>query len=127
MVPLEPWPTTIFTESEDRTMPEDTDARSPENANEERRGVLNLRTQGSTTTYANIAVVTTTPEEVVISFGINVNPPGPQREVNVEILNRTIMTYPSAKRLALTLSNVLQRYEARRGPIDVGGRQEPAV
>lgn len=108
-------------------MPDEPDARTPESAPEERRGVLNMRTQGATTSYANMAVVTTTPEEVVLNFGINVAPPTPQREVNVEIVNRVIMTYASAKRLALTLGNVLQRYEARRGPIDVGGRPPEAL
>ena len=108
-------------------MPEEADARTPEAAPEERRGVLNMRTQGATTNYANMAVVTTTPEEVVLNFGINVSPPTPQREVNVEISNRIIMSYSSAKRLALTLGNVLQRYEARRGPIDVGGRGAEAL
>jgi hypothetical protein len=29
------------------------------------------------------------------------------------------MTYPSAKRLAVTLSNLIKRYEARNGLIDI--------
>jgi len=104
-------------------MPEQKEASTPQAGGEEQRRVLNLRTQGAQTHYANLAVVSTTPEEVVLAFGINVTPPSAEQQVNVEIVSRVIMTYPSAKRLALTLGNVLQRYENQHGPIDVGGAQ----
>ena len=103
-------------------MPDNREAGAPQGAAEEPRRVLNLRTEGTRTNYANMAVVSTTPEEVVISFGINVSPPTAEQEVNVEIVSRVIMTYASAKRLALTLGNVLQRHEAQHGPIEVGPR-----
>ena len=88
-------------------------------AADQQRGTLNLRYDRTATSYANIAVLTSTPEEVVLNFGTNITPPTPQREVNAEISNRIIMTYPSAKRLAVTLGNVIKRYEARHGIIDV--------
>ena len=40
--------------------------------------------------------------------------------IDPEVTDRVIMSYPSAKRLAITLSNVIQRYESSRGVIDVG-------
>ncbi len=91
-----------------------------------RTGVLNLRAQGAKTSYANLAVLTTTREEVVMHFGINVNPPTSEGEVNVEVTDRIIMSYPAAKRLAITLGNLIQRYESKQGVIDVG-RQPPVA
>jgi hypothetical protein len=100
-------------------------AAQPQPVPEERRGVLNLRYDRATTSYANLAVLTSTMEEVVLNFGINVNPPTAKNEVNVEVTNRIIMSYPSAKRLALTLGNMIQRYEARSGVIPVGPAEGP--
>ena len=97
---------------------ERTDQAQPP-AGEQQRGTLNLRYDKTVTAYANIAVLTSTPEEVVLNFGTNITPPTPQREVNAEISDRIIMTYPSAKRLAVTLGNLINRYEARHGLIDV--------
>ena len=104
---------------EEDARPENESSRTQPGAEEERRCVLNLRYDRAQTSYANLAVLTSTREEVILNFGVNVNPPTPQREVNVDVTSRIIMTYPSAKRLAITLGNVIQRYEARHGVIDV--------
>ena len=92
---------------------------------EQSRGTLNLRQDRAETNYANLAMLTSTPEEVVLHFGINISPPTPERQVNAEITTRVVMSYPSAKRLALTLGNVIQRYESQRGVIDVGRTAAP--
>lgn len=94
---------------------------------EEQRGTLNLVAQDAKTSYANIAVLTTTPEEVVLNFGINVTPMTQDRKVNIEITDRIIMSYASAKRLAITLGNVVKRYEEQKGVIDVGNQGMPAA
>ena len=96
-------------------------------ADEQQRAVLNLRQDRAQTSYANLAMITSTPEEVVLHFGINVSPPTRDRQVNAEITSRVIMSYPSAKRLALTLGNVIQRYEAQKGVIEVGRPAAPSV
>ena len=70
-------------------------------------------------------MLTSTPEEVVLNFGTNITPPTAQREVNAEISNRIIMTYPSAKRLAMTLGNLIKRYEARHGLIETTPQVAP--
>jgi aromatic ring-opening dioxygenase LigB subunit len=88
----------------------------------QQRGTINLVAQNAKTSYANLAVLTTTPEEVVLNFGINVTPMTQDRKVNVEITDRIIMSYPSAKRLAITLGNVVKRYEEKVGVIDVGSQ-----
>lgn len=93
---------------------------------EQQRSTLRLRYDKAETSYANIAIVTSMPEEVVMNFGVNAMPPTPQREVNIEISNRLIMNYASAKRLAITLGNVIQRYEAANGVINVQTPQQQA-
>ena len=100
-------------------MAKETPDQTQADGGEQQRGTLNLRYDKTTTAYANIAVLTSTPEEVILNFGVNITPPTPQREVNAEISDRIIMSYASAKRLAVTLSNLIKRYEARHGLIDI--------
>ena len=84
---------------------------------------LQIRDAGAQTSYANFFLVTTTPEEVVLNFGINLLPPSREHELRVDISNRVVLGYISAKRLAITLSNVIQRYEAEHGVIEVDARR----
>ncbi len=81
------------------------------------RPSVNLRLEGADLNYANVAVVTSTPEEVILNFGMNAVPPTPERQVVVQITDRIILSYPSAKRLAITLGNIIRRYEEARGVI----------
>ncbi len=74
--------------------------------------------------YANLALVNTTPEEVILNFAINVVPPSPEREVSVDINSRIILSYASAKRLALTLGNIISRYEEANGVIPMPRPQQ---
>ena len=106
-------------------MPEEQKPQAAEG--QENRGTLRLRQENAKTSYANVAFVTTTPEEVVLSFGVNVMPPNEQKEVFIDVSDRIIMSYTSAKRLAITLGNLIQRYEAARGVIDLGqqGQAQP--
>lgn len=87
---------------------------------QETRGTLRLRNEKAVTSYSNFSIVTSTPEEVVVSFGLNVSPPTAEREVSVEVTDRIVMSYPTAKRLAITLGQVIQRYEQVRGVIQLG-------
>jgi hypothetical protein len=98
-------------------MPEQEKSETPQP--QENRGTLRLRQENAKTSYANMTLVTTTPEEVILNFGINTMPPNEQREINVEISDRIILNYPSAKRLAIALGNLIQRYEAARGVINL--------
>ena len=111
-------------------MPEDKKGRSEneqagaaQGEAEASRGTLRLRQENAKTSYTNFAMVTSTPEEVILNFGLNVMPPNQERQMNIEISDRVIMSYVSAKRLAIALSNVIQRYEAVRGVIQVGPQQ----
>jgi len=69
--------------------------------------------------YANVANVASTREEVVLLFGINQAWHGGQKEVTVQLTDRLILSPFAAKRLSILLSNVLREHEARFGPVAV--------
>ena len=75
------------------------------------------------TCYANAFRTNGTPEEVMLDFGLNIIPPVPQQQDQPEIIfqvnNRVIMNYYSAKRLALTLSQLIRRHEERFGELEM--------
>jgi len=89
----------------------------------QQRTSMRFSYEGVPLNYANLALVMGMPEEVVLNFGLNAAPPTAEREVNVQINNRVIMSYPSAKRLALTLGNVISRYEEAHGVIPLPSQQ----
>ena len=87
-------------------------------ANQQAGTTLTLREQeGTQTHYANTCVLTSTAEEVLLNFALNVQPITREGTVEMRVNSRVVMTYPSAKRLALTLSQIIQRYESVHGVI----------
>ena len=97
-----------------------------EPAAQDQRATLRLRYDNAATNYTNFFIVNNRPEEVILNMGVNVMPPqqrpGEQPELNVEITNRLILSYTSAKRLAITLGNVIQAFENVNGVIDINPR-----
>src|SRR5262245_45229726 len=72
--------------------------------------------------YSNFARVTATPEEVIIDFALNPNPfMAGKQEVNVT--QRLIMNFYTAKRLCNALAMTLQRHEATFGNIELDIRR----
>ena len=88
-------------------------------ATEANQSVLHLRTERTTTAYSNFTVTSSSNEEVSVMFGMNVLPSRQPREIEVEISHRIIMTWPSVKRLAINLGNLIQGHEAAHGVINV--------
>lgn len=72
--------------------------------------------------YANVANVASTREEVVLLFGINQAWHAGQKEVPVQLTNRIILSPFAAKRLQTLLGNVISEYETRFGQIGIEGR-----
>ncbi len=68
--------------------------------------------------YANFCRVTGTPEELIIDFGLNPQPTGMPTEP-VQIAQRLVTNFYTAKRLFLALQLTLQRHEAAFGVIEV--------
>ena len=84
------------------------------------------------TTYTNAYRMHTAAEEVVIDLGFNmVNPNtqaqggGGQPQLLFKVTDRVIMTYVNAKRLAMSLGQLIKRYEQQFGelPLQPGQRK----
>lgn len=75
--------------------------------------------------YANAFRTNGTAEEVMLDFGLNVvNPtagqkPQEQPEVIFQINERVILNYYTAKRLAITLSQLIRRHEDQFGELEL--------
>jgi hypothetical protein len=81
--------------------------------------------------YANFCRVTGTPEELILDFGLNAQPFGVPSEP-VEVKQRIIVNYFTAKRMLQALHMSVQRHEQAFGVLEtdvqkrvVGGRGRP--
>ncbi len=89
--------------------------------------------------YANAFRTNATAEEVIVDFGLNqvvsaqrqageaANPEEPAGEIVFQLSNRVILNYYSAKRLVLTLGQLIRRYEEQFGELklNVADRATP--
>jgi len=67
--------------------------------------------------YCNVANATTTREEVVVNFGVNQNWDRQQRDFDIQLLHRIILSPFAAKRLQELLSKLIAEYETRYGEL----------
>jgi hypothetical protein len=77
-------------------------------------------------TYANVANVSSTREEVILLFGINQAWARGQSQVTVQLTDRVILSPFAAKRLATLLNGVVGEYEKRFGSLDPQQRANPS-
>jgi hypothetical protein len=94
---------------------------------------LRIDEREMTTCYANAFRTNGTAEEVMLDFGLNLvvpapTPPGqegqqppqqPQPEILFQVKERVILNYYSAKRLAITLSQLIRRHEEQFGELEL--------
>jgi hypothetical protein len=77
------------------------------------------------TFYANAYRIHTSAEEVVIDLGFNMPNPNPNAPGGAQLLfkvtDRAIMSYTNAKRLAMSLSQLIKRFEQQFGELPVQG------
>ena len=83
------------------------------------------------TSYANGFRTSATADEVILDFGLNMPVPVRQpsqpdqadvqadREIIFHVTDRVILNYYSAKRLALTLGQLVRRHEERFGELEL--------
>lgn len=82
--------------------------------------VLRVHERDTKTSYANVCLLSSTREEMILSFGLTLPPTqSERREAHMLVSDRIIMGLPAAKRLAIALSQAIQRYENAFGVIDV--------
>jgi len=79
------------------------------------------------TLYLNAYRIHATNEEVVVDLGFNMPDPNPrnpqQPALLLKITDRAIMSYGTAKRLALSLGQLIKRYEQQFGELPVNPNQ----
>lgn len=70
-------------------------------------------------TYANTIRTSTTADEVVLDFGMNLPVQGPANEAALlfTVGSRVVMNWQGAKRLAISLGQVIRQHEERNGEI----------
>lgn len=86
---------------------------------------VQVREDKAHTSYSNMWTVrpTHSAEEIIIDFGVAVPSPERQDAMVLDVQSRIILNYFSAKRLALQLSQIVQRYEQQFGPIELDVRR----
>ena len=83
------------------------------------------------TTYANTIRTSTTTDELVLDFGLNLPvqaAPGEGVQMVFSVGSRVVLNWAGAKRLAMSLGQAIQSYEQAYGPIQISqGQQQPAA
>jgi hypothetical protein len=78
---------------------------------------VQVEDKNALTSYANFCRVTGTPEELIIDFGLNAQPFGVPSEA-VQITQRIVTNYFTAKRLLHALHLSVQRHEQAFGVLE---------
>lgn len=73
------------------------------------------------TTYANTIRTATTADEVVMDFGLNMPMPAQNEQpaMTFAVGSRVVMNWAGAKRLAISLGQLIRQYEERHGEIKI--------
>ena len=102
-----------------RETEETKDVENSVTKNDNERPAQTLRWDDSkmTSTYANVANVSSTREEVTLLFGTNQSWHTGQQELAIQLTNRIILNPFAAKRLATLLNNIMGEYESRFGKL----------
>lgn len=81
------------------------------------QGRVRFDTSKLKSSYCNVCNATSTREEVVLNFGLNENWDLGQRDVDVQLLHRIILSPHAAKRLQDLLARLMGEFENRYGAI----------
>ncbi len=91
--------------------------QTPAQAQQEAPRVVQINDDKAVSCYANFCRVSGAPEEMIIDFGLNPQPVGiPTNPINIS--QRVVMNYYTAKRMFQALHLTLQRHEAMFGVIE---------
>ena len=116
---------------------EKADAAAPENADQEQQQQQQQQRQPvqvqvddkhAIACYANFCRVTGSPEELIVDFGLNPQPVGIPKDP-IEVKQRIIVNFFTAKRLLAALQLSVQRHEAVFGVLetDIQKRLRPQL
>jgi hypothetical protein len=87
---------------------------------------LQIREDKMVTVFSNIFRLSATQEDLFLDFAINMQHHDKPNTVIMDVNTRVAMSFYAAKRLALALSQAVQRYEQVYGPIQLDPRQRGA-
>ncbi|MFT7639525.1 MAG: hypothetical protein ACI9G1_001261 [Pirellulaceae bacterium] len=100
--------------SEEATKTQEAPAEQPPTP-QQQMPLLEIKDEGVKRSYANFCRVSGTPEELVLDFGFNPQIP----EQAVEVADRVVVNYYTAKRLLGILGAWVQRHEQVFGPLEI--------
>ncbi len=106
---------------------------TPQPQGEQRQIQLRIDESKMHSSYANTIRTSTTNDEVVLDFGMNLPVPGPDNQPALlfTVGSRVVMNWAGAKRLAISLGQVVRQFEERNGTINIGqpgqGGQAPRL
>jgi len=90
---------------------------SAQGDSQQQRVRVEVTDKDSVCSYANFCRVTGTPEELILDFGLNAQPYGVPSEP-VEVKQRIVLNYFTAKRTLQALSLSVQRHEQAFGVLE---------
>ncbi|RMD66447.1 MAG: DUF3467 domain-containing protein [Planctomycetota bacterium] len=99
----------------------DSSAQRPQQQQQQQRMSIRIDESHMATAYANTIRTTTTLDEVVLDFGLNM-PTSAEGEPPTAVFTvgaRVVLNWSGAKRLAASLARVVQAHEAQHGEIPV--------
>jgi hypothetical protein len=97
--------------------PVDGDQPAGQAAPEQRSQRVEVTDKNAVCLYANFCRVTGTPEELILDFGLNAQPFGMPTEP-VEVKQRIVVNYFTAKRMLQALHMSVQRHEQAFGVLE---------
>jgi len=95
---------------------------------ESRQIALRIDESKMVTTYSNTIRTSTTSDEVVLDFGMNLPMQGDNNQpmLHFSVGSRVIMNWQGAKRLAMSMAQVVRAFEERNGEIPLNPPSRPA-
>jgi len=102
---------------QERTAPSDGDEAQPTPEQAQRAQRVEVVDKNAVCLYANFCRVTGTPEELILDFGLNAQPFGVPTEP-VEVKQRIVTNYYTAKRMLQALHMSVQRHEQAFGVLE---------
>ena len=89
----------------------------PQPTDAQQRGRVEITDKDALCTYANFCRVTGTPEELIVDFGLNSQAYGVPTDP-IEVKQKIVMNYFTAKRMLQALSLSVQRHEQAFGVLE---------
>ena len=108
-----------------RDMSEATNPQIGPQGGQQQQVQVNLREEKAQHVYSNVSRVAMGPqaEEVILDLGVMQHDASRPEALTMDITTRAYMSVFAAKKLALTLSQAVQRYEQQFGPVELDVRR----